>query len=627
MLRTSRAALLAGIVGLLALATPVAHGDGSLFAPPLLLPHGDPDNSDAPFYAGGEPSLAFDPAGNGYAYVVAPVGIPAGLGALVGADAGVGVAFWASSDHGRSFPLAQLTGTLNGGGDSDVEVAADGSVLVADLEAVATAICTSHDHGRTFTGCEGGVGSNEQGPDNDRQWLVRGTKGEIYLTYHDFLQGFPIIEKSTDGGATFTPCGTIIDPAGPATASYIYSRSTRVTKPTIGADGSIYVAFVTRGVGSAPLSGFSNAYMAVAKGGCSSSTVFANHVVYSDPGADLGKLFPVQGIDGGGHLYVAGSGTLKAGQTDNGMYLFTSADEGKTWSKPIQANPPQLKANVMPTVVGGEGAGEFAVGWFGAENASDPNDTAATWRYYAAVSYDGGKTLSYAAITPDLIHTGDICTMGTLCGLIPGEPGNRNLLDFASAALDPADGCVAIAFPGDPYNVEGRNTLNSSAYVVRQERPDVCLTKANAGLAAGEVAARLGAPAARSGCIDHSRPTSRFRKLARAAASSRKRVVLRGSTKDRGCGTTGKGHVSKVEVAVARPIGAHCRFVRPSGALGRTTSCTPRVFRPARGTATWRYTLRKRLAAGEYFAWARAKDAAGNVERAGTKNRLRFRVR
>jgi hypothetical protein len=624
-LRTARTALMAGLLALLALAPAVARGEGSLFTPALLLPHGNPDDETMPFFAGGEPSLAFDPSGQ-YAYVAAPIGIPAVAGRLIDPDsAGLGVSFWASSDHGRSFPLSQITGVLNGGGDSDVEVAADGSVLVADLEAVATAICTSHDHGRTFTGCENGIGSNEQGPDNDRQWLVRGTKGEIYLTYHDFVGGFPIIEKSTDGGQTFTPCGSIIDPAGPAAASYLYSRATRVTKPTIGSDGSIYVAFVTRPVGSAPLSGFSNAYMAVSRGGCNQATVFDNHVVYSDPGADLGKLFPVQGIDGGGHLYVSGAGVLKAGQPDNGMYIFTSSDQGKTWSPPIQANPPKLKANVMPTIVGGQGAGEFAVGWFGSENASDPNQTNAVWRYYAALSYDGGKTLSYQAITPDFIHSGDICTMGTLCGLLPGQPGNRNLLDFASAALDPSDSCVAIAFPGDPYNVEGRNTLSSSAYVVRQEDPFVCLTRANAGLAAGEVTARL-AQSPLSGCIDHSLPSSRFRKPARAASHA-KRVVLRGSTKDRGCGASGRGKIKRVEVAVARPIGARCRFVGATGSLGRSTSCTPRTFRRATGTKSWRYRLRKPLSAGEYLAWVRAKDGAGNVERVATKNRVRFRVR
>ena len=92
------------------------------------------------------------------------------------------------------------TGAANGGGDTDVEVADDHTVYVADLEAAATDICTSHDFGKTFEDCDNGLAKNQQGPENDRQWLTRGPGGELYLTYHDFAAGFPIIERSTDGG-------------------------------------------------------------------------------------------------------------------------------------------------------------------------------------------------------------------------------------------------------------------------------------------------------------------------------------------------------------------------------------------------------------------------------------------
>ena len=53
-------------------------------------------------------------------------------------------------------------------------------MLVADLEAAATDICTSHDFGKTFEDCDGGIATNQQGPENDREWLTRGTKpGEV----------------------------------------------------------------------------------------------------------------------------------------------------------------------------------------------------------------------------------------------------------------------------------------------------------------------------------------------------------------------------------------------------------------------------------------------------------------
>src|SRR4051812_6561861 len=197
-----------------------------------------------PKFAGGEPSLAFDPNATGDTYVTAPQGIPSAVGAVVGLAA-QGVGFWGSHDNGKTFPEVVNTGTGNGGGDSDVEVADDHTVFAADLEAADAAICISTDRGKTFPNCENGVTPNHAGPENDREWPTRGTKGELYLTYHDFTGGFPIIMKSTDGAQTFSPCGTIIDPAGPAAQNYEPQGGTLVSKPVVGKDGTIYVEFTT----------------------------------------------------------------------------------------------------------------------------------------------------------------------------------------------------------------------------------------------------------------------------------------------------------------------------------------------------------------------------------------------
>jgi len=132
-----------------------------------------------PKWAGGEPSLAFDPNGNGNMYVTAPQSIPSAAGALVGAPADKGVGFWGSHDGGLTFPEVLNTGTGTGGGDSDVEVATDGTVFVADLEAAAAAICTSKDHGHSFPDCEPPFAKNQQGPENDREWLTRGMMPDL----------------------------------------------------------------------------------------------------------------------------------------------------------------------------------------------------------------------------------------------------------------------------------------------------------------------------------------------------------------------------------------------------------------------------------------------------------------
>src|SRR3954452_13371502 len=452
-----------------------------------------------PKWGGSEPSIAVDPNDRDAVYVTAPQHIPAALNPVAGnTGSGTnGVGVWASHDGGETFPVNSNIGSTNGGGDSDVEVGLDHTVYVADLEAIATDLCISTDGGKTFTAptlvgptpC-GPVSGNHQGPEADREWITHGPNGELYLTYHDFAGGLPIIMRSTDKAKSFLPCGSVLDPGGVAGQNYSPVAGTLVPKPVIGKDGSTYVEVSEPDQVSPPIgANLNHLFMAVGKGGCNG--VFANHLIYEDPGATFGKIFDNQAIDGGGVLYLASAGKTKAGQTATNLWLFTSHDQGVTWSPPIQVNPPNLKANVMPAIAGGLGKDQVVVGWFGSTNASDPNDTKAQWRYYSASSFDGGKTFTQSVVTPDVIHYGDICTQGIFCGLIPNQPGNRNLADFSSAAVDPVTGCAIFAIPGDPYNrpdqPDAPNSFDSSAYVSRQVG-GACLAASTAAAGANPAA-------------------------------------------------------------------------------------------------------------------------------------------
>ncbi|TMK89478.1 MAG: LPXTG cell wall anchor domain-containing protein [Actinobacteria bacterium] len=83
------------------------------------------------------------------------------------------------------------------------------------------------------------------------------------------------------------------------------------------------------------------------------------------------------------------------------------------------------------------------------------------------------------------------------CGLIPGQPSNRNLADFSSAAVDPVTGCATLVIPGDPYNrpdqTNGPNTFDSSAYVSRQVGGACLAAQTTAGGTATPAAARAAA--------------------------------------------------------------------------------------------------------------------------------------
>jgi hypothetical protein len=438
-------------------------------------------------WAGGEPSVAFDPSGNGKVYVVAPQGIPSGANSALGGTATKGIGFWASGDHGRSFPINSNIGSGAGGGDSDVDVSPDHSVYVTDLEAAATSICRSTDSGKSFSdasafnaGCSS-VNTGQTGPDNDRQWLNHApTVGEThaeYLTYHDFAANVPLVYRSTDNGTTFTPCGNILG-SGPALANFVPAAGgDLVAKPVVdNRDGSMYVGVTEpdkNNIAGSPVgTPLGNLYISVAQGGCTGTTNFVTHTVYANPGANLAKDFDAIAVDGAGTLYMVGVGTLDATQKGNGVYLFASHDHGVTWSKPQRVNAPALTADAMPAITAGKRAGQVAIGWFGSSTSATENNVEDQWHYYVATSTTAGRSFTQTTVTRNVIHYGDICTQGIMCGLVPGSTGDRNLADFSSLSVDPATGRLLVVFPGDPQNrpdlPKGHNDFSSSAFVAQQ---------------------------------------------------------------------------------------------------------------------------------------------------------------
>jgi hypothetical protein len=433
--RHLRARLLVGGCAAAALAAAVTptHAAASrtapAFAKPLALPKFD----------GGEPSLSIDPSGNGGVYVAAPQGL----------GGGTGIGFWASSDHGKTFKIASLVGSSVGGGDSDVEVANDGTVYVADLELAANAICRSDDRGKTFVdpasggACAGTVAS-QYGYVSDRQWLNHGPHGEVYLTFHDVHVELPYTLRSDDKGRTFVPCGpTSFSATGSELRNFTPgpTSGTQVPKPVIGREGEIYTMFAT-----APppaQGGFDHLYLTTTPS-CGPASVFTTYPIYAHAGASLAQPFDGLGIDGGGTLYVIAGGHLDATHTQDNVWLFRSDDKGRTWSKPIRVNTPGLRANMLPTVAGGLRKGQVAVGWYGSP-ADSRSSADNAWKYYVATSFDGGKSFAQTAAS-GVVHEGAQA---------------RALLDFTTVAVEPKSGMVVAVFAGDADGTR-------RAYVVRQ---------------------------------------------------------------------------------------------------------------------------------------------------------------
>ena len=139
------------------------------------------------------------------------------------------------------------------------------------------------------------------------------------------------------------------------------------------------------------------------------------------------------------------------------------------------------------------------------------------------------------------------------------------------------------------------------------------------------------------GCVDRQAPRTSLRRSRRPVRLKRRRLLVRGTAVDLGCGSVKR---VVVWIARARPSRGHgrdrrrrCRFLKRNGRLGRPVSCKrPRWIR-ARGTAHWRLRMRVRLPRGRYTARSRGYDRAGNGEvelrKRGRRNRnfVAFRVR
>jgi hypothetical protein len=121
-------------------------------------------------------------------------------------------------------------------------------------------------------------------------------------------------------------------------------------------------------------------------------------------------------------------------------------------------------------------------------------------------------------------------------------------------------------------------------------------------------------------CYDVFAPRSSItRKGKRRSRIRGRRVVLRGTASDRGCGPV-RGRIRRTQVSMSRRAGKRCRFLGRGG-LSRPRSCKRPLWLRTRGTRSWRRSVRARhaLPAGRYRIEVRSIDRAGNVEHKRTK--------
>lgn len=439
----------------------------------------------------GEPSIRTDQYGN--AYVIGPIGVPAGCKAFKVTHDGSSSKFLGFPDH------------TAGGGDCDFaigpketapSVSATGNDLAySSLSLANVTVGKSDDGGKTFGPPNPGAA---QIAIDDRMWMDADPKpnalgfDDVFLDYHDIDTDNIELSISTDGGQTYVQSGPIVNNQDVPPGQYLATcpAASCIEAPTsVGAGNELgnLVAFRPKGAGLKIFSifttpdsetdnftgtgGQNRVYEAVGTvtdnpAGGPPVISWRNYEVWHGPvGARYDRIFPVTSVDKAGHVYAVWS-------DGSNVYVKSSAD-GTSWGCPASSTPPDgtapcsqptaittpgINTEVFPWIAAGsDGIADVVFYGANAPTAGDFGNAADVWNVYMAQTTDRGKTWSISTASDHSNHTGGICMGGIGCS------GGRTLLDFFQVSIDPTNGAADIAYTDD-----SASPGNSVMYFTRQ---------------------------------------------------------------------------------------------------------------------------------------------------------------
>jgi len=449
---TLRRAALALVVAAVAGATVPAVGSTSTrhFSRPI---HVDVSAANAT----GEPSIAV--ARDGTEYIVAPDGAGVRTPNAIGAGGSGGSLIWRSPDRGRTWTFLGNYDLPTGGGDTDVAVMPNGTVVASGLSSVACAtVAVSTDKAQSWR-ADPLAGCATFPLMNDRQWTAVDGNNTVYTVIGNTVEGELDLVRAKPGVLGVTPTTTL----------QLYTGGDYEWPGTIALnsrDGTAYVVWNTTG---SPDDCDGTSGDSCTPAAASSKTPDLIEVSVVPRGAtaaptprvvasrhfDTYDSFVTDAVDSAGNVYVVWSERHPA-QRETWIMLSTSHNRGRSWSAPQRINRVP-STTTYPWVTAGD-AGRIAISYYGTSAHGYSPQTVpsgATWYVYSTFSTDGGRHFAEYRTTGPIQH-GMICTSGTGCAA-----GTRNLLDFFETAADP-QGCLVTSYAD--------NSANAGAAVVSYVR-------------------------------------------------------------------------------------------------------------------------------------------------------------
>jgi hypothetical protein len=316
------------------------------------------------------------------------------------------------------------------------------------LSGFTTSTSPNNGHSLATAGADGNGGITSNGVAADRQWMTFTDDHTVLLSWNQQVPRNVVVQKSTDGGLTYSPLTSIAAPDAefPGPMRFIASKNVVYMPWTKGEQVNLAVSQD----GGTTWTDCKVASGDVVRGGTAGFAV-ADH-------DSAGNVYVVWADSSNYHTWMSVLTADKLAACSQSVDDVAATDDGEPtvdagFSAPVQVDRDDVHTTVFPWVAAGGAPGRVAVAYYGTTADFDPNsgDFAAAWDVYVDQSLnalDASRTFGQVKATTHPFHYDSICLNGLGCDLaVP--PGDRTLADFFAIGYDPANGRLYVVFNRD----------------------------------------------------------------------------------------------------------------------------------------------------------------------------------
>src|SRR4051812_30754512 len=316
------------------------------------------------------------------------------------------------------------------------------------LSGFTTATSPNNGHSLATAGADANGGITSNGVLADRQWMTFTDDHTVLLSWNQQEPRNVVVQKSTDGGLTYSPITSVAAPDAefPGPLRYIPSLNTVYMPFTKGEQVNLAVSHD----GGDTWSDCKVASGSTVTGGTAGFAVADND--------SAGNVYVVWADSSDYHTWLSVLTADKLAGCNQSIDDVSGTADGEPtvdpgFSTPMQVDRDAVRTTVFPWVASGGAPGRVAVTFYGTTSDGDPNsgDFKGAWNVYVNQSVnalDAARTVSQVQATTHPFHYDSICLNGLGCDLaVP--PGDRTLADFFAIAYNPVDGRLSVVFNRD----------------------------------------------------------------------------------------------------------------------------------------------------------------------------------